>query len=84
MDPWHATFEQVEADLAGCGYAAEADAVMARAQNEPGRLAFTRDQHAWAAYREADGTWLTGTGTQPRLEREPAAERIREPELEAG
>lgn len=84
FNPWHASREEVAANLAGQGYAAEASTVMDKAMQEPGRLAFTRDLHAWAAYREADGTWLTGNGTQSRLDREPVARAVRERELEAG
>jgi hypothetical protein len=80
MDPWHATYEQVEADLGDRGYTAEAGTVMDQAQREPGQLAFTRDLQAWAAYREVDGTWLTGSGLQHQPEPLPEAE----PEMEAG
>jgi hypothetical protein len=71
MDPRHATSGQVEVDLAGRGYAAEAEAVMDQARREPGYLAFTQDRQAWVAYREAEGTWLTGSGHQ--TDREPEA-----------
>jgi hypothetical protein len=71
MDPWHATPSQVEADLTGRGYAAEAKTVMEQARQEPGFLAFTQDRQAWVALREAEGTWLTGSGHQ--AEREPEA-----------
>lgn len=57
------------AALAAAGHAADAQPVIEAARADPGSLAFTADECAWAATR-ADGTWLTGSGHQPHYEAE--------------